>query len=76
MFLYRDYETLVETAQIIECWVKDIGVAAIFGANWDNSLGDANEQNVLTLQIVVHLEDQCWEGKMGVTANEETLGTR
>ena len=30
MFLYRDHEALVETAQIIECWVKDIGVAAIF----------------------------------------------
>ena len=30
IFLYRDHEALVETAQIIECRVKDIGVAAMF----------------------------------------------
>lgn len=30
VFLYRDHEVLVETVRIIECWVKDIGVAAIF----------------------------------------------
>lgn len=30
VFLYRDHEVLVETVRIIEYWIKDIGVAAIF----------------------------------------------
>lgn len=30
IFLYRHHEALVETAQIIECWVQDTGVAAMF----------------------------------------------
>lgn len=32
-YIHRDHEVLVGIVWVIECWVRDIGVAAIFGAD-------------------------------------------
>lgn len=40
-------------------------VAAIFWSQGDNSWGNNNQYNGLSLQRVVHLKGQCWEGKNG-----------